>query len=202
MASWPWAELPPVIRAGVCASDLAALGPFCAWLHSKIQRRRDYQDHADLAQDLCWELRRLMTSPRGRRLLHSIINVPGFLETLATRLRRRRERANQHYTRADLGLARQGRVPDPAERLEGGDLAESVCGEIGRLAPRAIEVLRLHLEGSARHEIARSLWPKRSSAWADRRVKRVLESVRERLRPILAPPSNPRRLMHPRKSTT
>ena len=185
MASWPWAELPPAIQVGICVSDLVALGPFCAWLHAKIQRRRDYQDNADLAQDLCWELRRLMSSPRGQTLLRAIINVPGFLETLATRLRRRRERANQRYRRANLGLVRQGRVPDPAERLEGGDLAESVCGEIARLAPRASEVLRLHLEGSARHEIARSLWPKRSSAWADRRVKRMLESVRERLRPIL-----------------
>jgi hypothetical protein len=199
MASWPWAELPPLIQAGICASDLVALGPFCAWLHSKIQRRRDYQDDADLAQDLCWELRRLMSSPRGRRLLRDISNVPGFLETISTRLRRRRELADLRYRQAALGLVRHGRVPDPAERLEGRDLAESVCGEIGRLAPRASEVLRLHLEGSARREISRCLWPKRSSAWADRRVKRELESVRARLRPLLAPSSDRERLRHPKK---
>jgi DNA-directed RNA polymerase specialized sigma24 family protein len=185
MASWPWVDLPAQIGKGLQAGDPDVLGPLCAWLHGKIRDRHDCEDWADLAQALCEELRRLISTRQGLLLLQRERSLPTLLATVTKRLKRRTARSERRYRAALLGFAGSSRPQKAEQRLEDHEFAEAMASAIVRLSPRAREVLSLHLDGLARREIAQTLWPKRASAWAEARVKAILESARERLRPVL-----------------
>jgi len=182
MSSWRWTDLSSPIQEGIGRGDPAVLGPLGIWLHERIQRSRTYNDDCDLAQAIYDELRRMMGSEAGRRKLGAVKQMPAFLKTLADRLRRRERRSSARRAAALHRFVRVGRVPAPTEHLDAEDLARQIIDAVSRLDAVAREVLNLHLQAMSRSEIAKRVWPTRTSGRETDRVRGILQRVRSSLR--------------------
>lgn len=174
--------MPKTLQDGLRAANLAILEPLCIWLHAEIRRRRTENDDADLAQDLCEELRRMKASRAGRRRLREAGSMPAFMETVARRLRHADEVSKERYEDAVKRFVADRRVPDPAEHINAQELIDVILRETLRLDELTRRILSLHFQGLARREIARRIWSKRSLTVGDKRVKEILQRARATLR--------------------
>lgn len=157
---WMWTALPTSMQRGLQHSTIVTLGPFSEWLQRQIVSRRRCQDYADLGQNLCLELRRMVGTVGGRRLLRSAKSLPALLATITERLRVAAVRARQAEDKALRDLSRVGQAssPDPAKTAEQAEIGERVARAILTLAPSTRTALAAASRGTSLRKIARLLW--------------------------------------------